>query len=76
MPHVVCCGVGSWASTQMIPPVMRARHAETGVWETLTRDDTAWDYLRDVTRCYYNADLDEDAYHVDLSDYDRFEGVG
>jgi hypothetical protein len=59
----------------VIPPTMRARHADSGEWHNLyleaepaLRSDATWDD-------YVHEDFVDEPYFVNLDNYDSFEAV-
>lgn len=62
-------------SLYLVPPKMRARHHETGQWETLVLDSHAfYIWQRSASQCYA-IDTGDEPIWADLHDFDCFEGV-
>jgi hypothetical protein len=59
----------------IIPRKMKARHFETGEWETLHLDDIAWSHWGERPwRCYVD-DSPDGGCGVHLDEYDSFEAA-
>lgn len=59
----------------IIPRRMKARHIDTGAWETLHLDDWAWSYWNlPPENCYFDEQPDG-GNEVDLGDFDSFEAA-
>lgn len=57
----------------LVPLKMRARHFETGEWETLSlATDAYYTWRRPATECFYIETGDEPVW-ADLGEYDSFE---
>ena len=59
----------------VIPREMRARHVETGAWETLSLDVMSWDYLGGAAYDHYVLETGDEPIWADLCDFDSFEAV-
>lgn len=59
----------------IIPRKMKARHIETGAWETLHLDDLAWSYWGQPPATCYVDDGADGGEQVNLADYDSFEAA-
>lgn len=52
---------------------MKARHIDTGAWETLHLDDLAWSYWGQPPATCYVDDGPDGGDQVDFDDFDSFE---
>jgi hypothetical protein len=59
----------------IIPRKMRARHIETGAWETLHLDDIGWSYWGQPPATCYVDDGPDGGEQIDFDDYDSFEAA-
>jgi hypothetical protein len=58
----------------IIPQKMKARHIDTGAWETLHLDEVALYWLCIPWECYVD-DAPDGVDQVDFSDFDSFEAA-
>jgi hypothetical protein len=61
-------------SLNIIPRKMKARHIDTGAWETLHLDVMALGWLGIPWECYVD-DGPDGGEQVDLDDFDSFEAA-
>jgi len=61
-------------SLNIIPRKMKARHIDTGEWETLHLDDVALNWLCIPWECYVD-DGPDGGEQVDFDDFDSFEAA-
>jgi hypothetical protein len=54
---------------------MKARHIDTGAWETLHLDMVSWDYLGGPAYDHYSIDTGDEPIWADLDDFDSFEAA-
>jgi hypothetical protein len=59
----------------VIPRKMKARHIDTGAWETLLLDALAWSYWGQPPATCYVDDGPDGGEQVDFDDFDSFEAA-